>query len=77
MLSIMATFFSFFFFPLQNQIVTVVLENYGGFDKTSDALTHENEDTQVKKDSTPPDGMSRISSWKRIVNEKGEVVASM
>ncbi|KAK3223938.1 hypothetical protein Dsin_010963 [Dipteronia sinensis] len=62
-----------------DNVVSVVLENYGEFNKKSDFLTHEKQGTQnesVGEDSLSADALKRISSWRRIVSEKGEVVVS-
>ncbi|KAK0573140.1 hypothetical protein LWI29_003522 [Acer saccharum] len=62
-----------------DNVVSVVLENYGEFNKNSDVITHEKQGTQnesVGEDSPSADALKRISSWRRIVSEKGEVVVS-
>uniref|UniRef100_A0A2N9F017 Uncharacterized protein n=1 Tax=Fagus sylvatica TaxID=28930 RepID=A0A2N9F017_FAGSY len=59
-----------------DHVVSVVLENYGSVKKNSDALTHGKQDAQkghVEEASPSPDAMTRISSWRMIVSEKGEV----
>jgi hypothetical protein len=72
LLSVSNSFLCFFI----NQVVSVVLENYGSVKKNSDALTHGKQDAQkghVEEASPSPDAMTRISSWRMIVSEKGEV----
>ncbi|KAI9169077.1 hypothetical protein LWI28_006548 [Acer negundo] len=62
-----------------DNVVSVVLENYGEFNKNSYVITHEKQGTQnenVGEDSPSADALKRISSWRRIVSEKGEVVVS-
>ncbi|GKU88618.1 hypothetical protein SLEP1_g2859 [Rubroshorea leprosula] len=56
-------------------VVSVLLENYEGFEETSDNATQEKQNTQngTAQESFPPaDTLTRFS-WRSIVNEKGEV----
>lgn len=59
-----------------DNVVSVVLENYGTSKKASDALFHDKEDNQnrsIDREFFPQDPIARISSWRSIVNDKGEV----
>ncbi|XP_065620708.1 protein SEMI-ROLLED LEAF 2 isoform X1 [Quercus suber] len=59
-----------------DHVVSAVLENYGSLKKNSDALTYGKQDAQnglVEEASPSSDALTRISSWRMIVSEKGEV----
>jgi len=59
-----------------DHVVSAVLENYGSLKKNSDALTYDKQDAQnglVEEASPSSDALTRISSWRMIVSEKGEV----
>ncbi|KAK9283316.1 hypothetical protein L1049_011555 [Liquidambar formosana] len=66
-----------------DNVVSVVLENYGGLNKNSVDLNKDKTGIQnqwvqemVNVEGnvySSPDSMTRIPSWRRIVNEKGEV----
>lgn len=54
-----------------------MLENYGDSNSDSDELKLESQGNEiVQQDSASEDTLKRVSSWKRIVNEKGEVTVS-
>ncbi|XP_022770094.1 uncharacterized protein LOC111313685 isoform X2 [Durio zibethinus] len=58
-----------------DNVVSVVLENYRGL-KKSDAVIHDNQDTQndcVKDNLSSPDAMATYS-WRSIVSEIGEIL---
>lgn len=46
------------------QVVSVVLENYGGHEKNSEKFSS-------------PESLTRISSWRMIVSERGEINVPM
>ncbi|XP_071737557.1 protein SEMI-ROLLED LEAF 2-like [Rutidosis leptorrhynchoides] len=58
--------------PESDHIVSVVLENYGAFGKDS------YEPNQVLKDerNISPNVLSKIPSWRSVVNDKGEVTVT-
>lgn len=61
-----------------NQVVGVVLENYGGFkentDETRDNKQGLSEVDQVEGHmSSSPDAITMAPSWRRVVNEKGQI----
>ncbi|KAI4300782.1 hypothetical protein L6164_034118 [Bauhinia variegata] len=66
-----------------DNVVSVVLENYGSPHENSESLHHERQGSQntwvqeVMKDegheSPSPDAKERIPSWSDIINDKGEV----
>uniref|UniRef100_F6HBC2 Uncharacterized protein n=1 Tax=Vitis vinifera TaxID=29760 RepID=F6HBC2_VITVI len=63
---------------LSSMVVGVVLENYGGFkentDETSDNKQGLSEVDQVEGHmSSSPDAITMAPSWRRIVNEKGQI----
>ncbi|XVE76738.1 hypothetical protein DITRI_Ditri13aG0005500 [Diplodiscus trichospermus] len=61
-----------------DNVVSVVLENYSGLE-TSDAVIHDNKDTQntcVKDNFSSRDAMKTVS-WRSIVSENGEVLVSV
>ncbi|KAF8396144.1 hypothetical protein HHK36_017757 [Tetracentron sinense] len=70
-----------------DNVVSVVLENYGGHKENAENLHHEKLDTQnwwvqevlkIEGHVSPlPDVMTRVPSSRRIVNEKGEVNVTM
>ncbi|KAL5760443.1 hypothetical protein ACOSP7_018955 [Xanthoceras sorbifolium] len=63
-----------------DNVVSVVLENYGDFNKNSDDLIHEKQGTEnesVGEYSPSADALDRLSSWRKIVSEKGEVIVSL
>ncbi|XP_030492904.2 protein SEMI-ROLLED LEAF 2 isoform X1 [Cannabis sativa] len=63
-----------------DNVVSVVLENFGDLQKKSDALTSDNKDFSSEcseGDSYSPVAMTRISSWRMIVSDKGGLNVSM
>ncbi|THG22897.1 hypothetical protein TEA_026944 [Camellia sinensis var. sinensis] len=59
-----------------NRVVLVVLENCGGPKEKSDELNQGTPSEEPKVDghvSPSPGAMTRVMSWKKIVNERGEV----
>ncbi|XP_065869828.1 protein SEMI-ROLLED LEAF 2-like isoform X2 [Euphorbia lathyris] len=54
-----------------DMVVSVVLDNYGRYNAKSDAEVLQSED------STSIDALTRVPSWRRIVNEQGEVNISL
>lgn len=61
---------------LTDQIVSVVLENYGGIDKESNDPNESHWVQEVFKfeghASPSPEVATKFPSWRMIVNEKGE-----
>lgn len=62
-----------------DNVVSAVLDNYG-LQKNSDGFNNDKEDTEnrgvqevVNVEGNVPYAMSRVPSWRRIMNEKGEV----
>ena len=60
------------------QIVSVVLENYGAMGKDSDNPNQNRWVQEVLKidRNTPSAALTKLPSWRTIVNEKGEVTMS-
>lgn len=68
------------FILLINQVVLVVLENCGSPTEKSDHLNQGTESKWVQEEqkiedhvAPAPDSMRRATSWKKIVNERGEL----
>ncbi|KAI5341908.1 Hypothetical predicted protein [Prunus dulcis] len=62
-----------------DNVVSVVLENYGGPKNKSDAGIHDKQDTQngsSEEASSSGEPMTSILSWRLLVSEKGEVNVS-
>ena len=77
-------FFLFFWYKRDilnlSKVVSAFLENDGSLKKNCDAPTHGKQDAQnelVKWASPSSDALTRISSWRMIVSEKGEVNVSV
>ncbi len=78
--------FLFFSYSIK-QVVSVVLENYGGPNKKSENMDHDKQGPQnrwvqevLKNEghvSPSPDITIRVPSWRTIVNDKGEVHVSV
>ncbi|XP_062114862.1 protein SEMI-ROLLED LEAF 2-like [Humulus lupulus] len=63
-----------------DNVVSVVLENFGDLQKKSDSLTNDNKGFNnecSEEDSHSSVAMTRISSWRMIVSDKGGLNVSM
>ena len=76
-----------FFWYSTKQVVSVVLENYGGPNKESENMDHDKQGPQnrwvqevLKNEghvSHSPDITIRVPSWRTIANEKSEIHLSV
>ncbi|KAM7262533.1 hypothetical protein ACFE04_000216 [Oxalis oulophora] len=63
-----------------DNVVSVVLDNYGGYKKDKEERTDNKQDAQnghVPENSTSSDGMTRLTSWRSIVSEKGDLLVTL
>ncbi|KAF5752651.1 hypothetical protein HS088_TW01G00566 [Tripterygium wilfordii] len=62
-----------------DSVVSVVLENYGAHKQDSESPVHDKQGSENGRvgDASPPDALTRTSSWSKIVTVKGEVNASL
>ncbi|KAJ9565394.1 hypothetical protein OSB04_001360 [Centaurea solstitialis] len=60
--------------PEFDNIVSVVLENYGAMGKDSDSWVQDV--LRNDRNTTPSDALTKLPSWRTIVNDKGEVTMS-
>ncbi|CAH2072235.1 unnamed protein product [Thlaspi arvense] len=61
-----------------DNVVSVVLENYGGLSKSStDAVNQDNKNASIDKELSPAEAETRIASWTRIVDERGKAIVSV
>ncbi|CAN6561730.1 unnamed protein product [Malus baccata var. baccata] len=63
-----------FYFSFVNQVVSVVLENHGGPKKKSDKQDTQTGSSEEVSASLEP--VTRISSWRLLVSERGEVLVA-
>lgn len=60
------------------QVVSVVLENYGGHIQSStSAVNQENKIASIDKELSPAEAETRIASWTRIVDDRGKAIVSV
>ncbi|KAM7267283.1 hypothetical protein ACFE04_009449 [Oxalis oulophora] len=60
-----------------DNLVAVVLENYGGDKNDKEASSGDQQGTQISEVSPSPDALARVTSWRRIVSERGELLVNL
>ncbi|CAN8252498.1 unnamed protein product [Cochlearia groenlandica] len=60
-----------------DNVVSVVLENYGGLSPSSATANQDNKVASTDKELSPAEAEARIASWTRIVDERGKAIVSV